>query len=104
MFTPVASFTVPVTVPSLVVSGQVWPLPMLGPLVLNLSFVLKQQFAQSQLMQGRVVVVVAPAVSSLFASAAKLSIFVSIVPWSTLVLQSPIVAAFPQDVPNLLLA
>ncbi len=43
---------VPVTVPSVVVSGQVWPLPMLGPPVMNLSFVLEQQ------LQPRVVVVV----------------------------------------------
>src|SRR2546425_12870313 len=52
-----------------------------------------------------VVVVVGPAaVSSLFTSAAKLSTFVSMVPWSTVVRQPPAAVAFVQDAPNLLTA
>ena len=52
-----------------------------------------------------VVVVVAPvAVSSLFTSAAKLSTFVSMSPWLTVVLQSAAAVAFFQDAPNLVLA
>src|SRR2546426_2039487 len=50
-------------------------------------------------------VVVGPAaVSSLFTSAVKLSTFVSMVPWSTVVRQPPAAVAFVQDAPNLLTA
>ena len=45
-----------------------------------------------------------PAVSSLFTSAAKLSTFVSMVPWSTVVRQSPADVAFVQAAPNLVCA
>src|SRR5882724_11802934 len=51
-----------------------------------------------------VVVVGPPAVSSLFTSAAKLSTFVSMVPWSTVVRQSPADVAFVQAAPNLVCA
>src|SRR5438093_9110375 len=52
-----------------------------------------------------VVVVVGPAaVSSLFTSAAKLSTFVSMVPWSTVVRQSAADVAFVQAAPNLVCA
>src|SRR5438094_4688217 len=47
-----------------------------------------------------VVVVDPPAVSSLFTSAAKLSTFVSMVPWSTVVRQSAADVAFVQAAPN----
>src|SRR5713101_4054327 len=77
---------VPVTVPSVVVSGQVWPLPTSGPTVVNLSSVFEQQ-----LHPGIVVVVVAASVVVVTTSVVVVTTSVVVVAASVVVVAAPVV-------------
>jgi len=77
---------VPVTVPSVVVSGQVWPLPTSGPTVVNLSSVFEQQ-----LHPGIVVVVVAASVVVVTTSVVVVAASVVVVAAPVVVVAAPVV-------------